>query len=68
MQRFNNPLLHSALLIFIVFLMYTHTFDAGFMFDDYAQQEMLKLISRGSGKSIFLTSSPRLRRQPTIPR
>jgi len=47
MQRFNNPLLHSALLIFIVFLMYTHTFDAGFMFDDYAQQEMLKLISRG---------------------
>ncbi len=47
MQRFNNPLLHSALLIVIVFLFYAHTFDAGFMFDDYAQQEMLKLISRG---------------------
>jgi len=47
MQRFNNPLLHSLLLIVIVFLFYAHTFDAGFMFDDYAQQEMLKLISRG---------------------
>ena len=47
MQRFNNPVFHCALLIFIVFLLYAHTFDAGFMFDDYAQQEMLKLISRG---------------------
>ena len=47
MQRFNSPILHAALLIVIVFLFYAHTFDAGFMFDDYAQQEMLKLISRG---------------------
>jgi hypothetical protein len=47
MQRFNNPILHAALLVVIAFLVYAHTFDAGFMFDDYAQQEMLKLISRG---------------------
>jgi hypothetical protein len=44
-KRFNKPSFHIAFLIFITFMVYAHTFDAGFVFDDYAQQEMLKLIT-----------------------
>ena len=44
-KRFNKPPLHIALLIAVTFFIYAHTFDAGFIFDDYAHQEMLKLIS-----------------------
>ena len=43
-KRFNKPSIHFAILILIVFIFYAHTFDSGFMFDDYAQQEMLKRI------------------------
>jgi hypothetical protein len=44
-KQFNKPSFHIAFLIFITFMVYSHTFDAGFVFDDYAQQEMLKLIT-----------------------
>jgi len=44
-KPFNKPSFHIAFLIFITFMVYSHTFDAGFVFDDYAQQEMLKLIT-----------------------
>ena len=43
-KGFNKPSVHIVMLILIVFIFYAHTFDSGFMFDDYAQQEMLKLI------------------------
>ena len=44
-KRFNKPSFHIAFLIVVTFMVYSHTFDAGFVFDDYAQQEMLKLIT-----------------------
>ena len=43
MQRFNKPSVHIALLFMIVLVFYAHTFDAGFMFDDYTHQLMLTL-------------------------
>ena len=54
-KRFNKPSFHIAFLIFITFMVYSHTFDAGFVFDDYAQQEMLKLIT-GSQREMNLFS------------
>ena len=44
-KRFNKPPFHISLLIAVTFIIYAHTFDAGFIFDDYAHQEMLKLIT-----------------------
>lgn len=58
-KRLNKPSLHIAILIFIVLVFYAHTFDSGFMFDDYAQQEMLKLIrnnQRGMNMFNFITT------------
>jgi hypothetical protein len=46
-KRFNKPSFHIAFLILMVFVFYAHTFDAGFMFDDYVQQEILKQIKNG---------------------
>ncbi|KPJ61732.1 MAG: hypothetical protein AMJ42_01060 [Deltaproteobacteria bacterium DG_8] len=40
----NKTSAHIAILILVVLIFYIHTFDSGFMFDDYAQQEMLKRI------------------------
>lgn len=42
MQRFNKPSVHVVILIMVVFVFYAHTFDSGFIFDDYLHQEMLK--------------------------
>lgn len=47
LKTFTRPLFSIAFLTAITFLVYSHTFDAGFIFDDYAHQEMLKLISAG---------------------
>jgi len=44
-KRFNKPPFYIAFLTAVTFIIYAHTFDAGFIFDDYAHQEMLKLIS-----------------------
>jgi hypothetical protein len=43
-KRFNKPSIHIAALILIVFAFYAHTFDSGFIFDDYIHQELLRLM------------------------
>ncbi len=42
---FSKASIHIVLLIAVTFILYAHTFDAGFVFDDYAHLEMLKLIT-----------------------
>ena len=44
-KRFNKPSVHITFLILVVLIFYAHTFDSGFMFDDYPRQEIRKLIS-----------------------
>jgi len=43
-SQLNRTSVHITVLVLVVFVFYVHTFNSGFMFDDYAQQEMLKRI------------------------
>ncbi len=60
MKRLNKTSIHITILILVVLVFYSHTFDAGFVFDDYAQQEMLKLIKNGQREMnmFYFTSTP----------
>lgn len=59
-QRLNKSWVHITTLVLVVLVFYAHTFDAGFVFDDYAQQEMLKLIKDDQREMnmFYFTSSP----------
>ncbi|MCK5255102.1 MAG: glycosyltransferase family 39 protein, partial [Deltaproteobacteria bacterium] len=59
-QRFNKSSVHITILVLVVLVFYAHTFDAGFVFDDYAQQEMLKLIKNDQREMnmFYFTSTP----------
>ena len=46
-KQFNRPSVHIVILVLTVFIFYAHTFDAGFVFDDYSQQGILTLIKSG---------------------
>ena len=43
-KQLNRTSVHITALVLVVLVFYVHTFNSDFMFDDYAQQEMLKLI------------------------
>ncbi len=60
MKRFNKSSVHITILVLVVLVFYAHTFDAGFVFDDYAQQEMLKLIKNDQREMnmFYFTSTP----------
>ena len=60
MKRFNKSAVHITILVLVVLVFYAHTFDAGFVFDDYAQQEMLKLIKNDQREMnmFYFTSTP----------
>lgn len=59
-QRLNKSSIHITILVLVVLVFYAHTFDAGFVFDDYAQQEMLKLIKNNQREMnmFYFTSTP----------
>jgi len=60
----NKSSVHIVILILVVLILYAHTLDSGFMFDDYAQQEMLKLIKnnkREMNMFNFITSPEEVR-------
>ena len=59
-KKLNKPSVHITFLILIVLVFYAHTFDSGFMFDDYAQQEMLKLIKNNQREMniFYFTTTP----------
>jgi hypothetical protein len=43
-KRFNKPSVHLFLLVLVSFGFYAHTFDAGFVYDDYVHNGMIKAI------------------------
>ena len=64
-KRFNKTSIHITILILTVLVFYAHTFDSGFMFDDYPQQHMLKLIKdnqREMNMFNFITSPEEVRK------
>jgi len=60
MKRFNRPAVHIAILVITVFIFYAHTFDDGFMFDDYIHYQMIKLYKDSQrGMNIFYKDGQR---------